>query len=691
MRLRSRNWMGITLLAMAASGLLWLLIVAAPAAAGWSTDARASAAGATAGGAVSLDGGSTASTGTVVVNLNPSSSSVAKDQIFTVDIQIVAGDQQVDAADIQLFFSQTYLQVVDAAGNPVGQIQDLSGWDTILFNQVYTNSEPARIWFGAGIFGSGTKPSGTFSLARIRFKALWGTGGGSTPLVFGTASPYQTKVYYGATLVLGGVENGSVTISGETPPATPTPTLTPTPTPTPTPTQTSTPTQTPTPTQTSVQSPTPTSTPTSTSTLAPTSTPTAWCTGLVISFQNGMLPNPSYAGVSDTWMNNWKPDEHYNGSAYLWINNGLQRPLLRFDIPQEYIPQGSLVQSAELHLWQSAYQANDLYAFPVGVYQVIRPWVASEASWNRASAAQEWLLAGANSPSDRSMVPADTLSLAPIDDMFVERKWTITQMVQDWVDDPAENKGLILIGSGDSQEFHLYSSEWISPEQGPKLRIQYCPAVPTATPTRTPTPTNTPTPTQTATPTPTRTPTPTHTATPVPARIVGQVWNDLNGDGVADGNEPGLAGATLYLYSFADPGSPIRPPITTGTDGSFEFTELPPGWYSLMRANPAGYLSTTGDALDLLLSSGGLVRVSFGAWLPATATPTVTPGPSITSTRTVTPTRTPSATLSVTLTPTRTRTATPTARYRIFLPIVQRGWFSLSGVGATSSSGGSPQ
>jgi hypothetical protein len=163
------------------------------------------------------------STGTVIVNLSPSSPSVTAGQIFTVDIQIVAGAQQVDAAEIHLYYSQTYLQVVDAAGNPVQQIEDLSGWDAPLANHVYTDTEPARILFAAGILGSGTKPSGTFSLARIRFKALQSTAGGSTSLVFGTVPPDQTQIYYGITSVLGGVENGSVTISGVTPTVTPTP------------------------------------------------------------------------------------------------------------------------------------------------------------------------------------------------------------------------------------------------------------------------------------------------------------------------------------------------------------------------------------------------------------------------------------------------------------------------------------
>jgi hypothetical protein len=241
------SWAGVLLrlalgLLVAVASVLWLPLVpsgvvraqrasgnadlapqaASPAGAGRS--AMVSRQAPAAEGRASLGEGSMASTGTVIVSLNPSSASVAKDQIFTVDIQIVAGAQQVDAAEIFLSFSQTYLQVVDADPVKDGvQIEDLSGWDSPLANAVYTDTEPAQIHFAAGIFGSGTKPSGTFSLARISFKALKGTAGGSTPLFFGTVLPYQTKVYYGVTWVLGGVENGSVTISGGTPTVTPTP------------------------------------------------------------------------------------------------------------------------------------------------------------------------------------------------------------------------------------------------------------------------------------------------------------------------------------------------------------------------------------------------------------------------------------------------------------------------------------
>ncbi len=664
MRLRSRNWMNVTLLAMAVVALLWPLIAADPAVAGRSSS-PAPDTGWNLSNQPPSGQASGASSQAVTLTLNPLSPSVAKDQVFAVDIQVVAGSQQVDGVGIHLFFSQTYLQSVDGSGNPRFTIEPGTAFSYTLANSIDTTADLADVYFAAAsnYLPGSPRPSGTFTLATIRFKALWGTGGASTPLNFGAI-----EVTLGGEFVPSEVVNGSVTISGETPPATPTPTLTPTlaptdtPTVTPTPTETNTPGPTATETATPIWSPTPTRTPINTSTPTVTQTPTLTppCAPQLMSFQLESLPNDSYLGVSDTFLNIDEPTLTHETSAWLQLKNdggGGKRPLLRFDV-SSLLP-GSIVTEAELHMLQRGdYQKHPTNTSTVGAYQVLRHWEALEATWHKATAAQEWSLPGANAVGDRSMVAADAVVLEPVP-ANEWRWWTVTAMVQEWVNNPAQNYGLILVGSGDSQEFHFASSEYpyFSREQRPKLLVWYCPALPTATPTRTPTPTNSPTPTLTPTP------------TPVPGQIAGQVWNDLNGDGVfQEGAEPGLAGATLYLYAYDNLSTPVRPPFVTLGNGTFAFADLPPGRYTLVRSNPVGYLSTTGDTMDILLPSDVTVRVSFGAWIPLTATPTLTP----TFTASATPTA--SVTPSPTLTPSPTQTATPTVMRRIFLPLSRRNW-----------------
>jgi cell division septation protein DedD len=162
-------------------------------------------------------------------------------------------------------------------------------------------------------------------------------------------------------------------------------------------------------------------------------------------------------------------------------------------------------------------------------------------------------------------------------------------------------------------------------------------ATPTETPTDTPTPTPTgptPTPTPTATgtvPAPTATPTatPTGTSTPTPTTtptlpcpgIQGVVFNDLNGNGVRDPGESGLAGAEITLKD-----STLTPVATyvTGPDGVYFFYNLAPGDYSVVERNPPGYdEATTSDVWGIRLLGCHIVTVDFGDRMRPTPTPTV--------------------------------------------------------------------
>jgi uncharacterized repeat protein (TIGR01451 family) len=127
--------------------------------------------------------------------------------------------------------------------------------------------------------------------------------------------------------------------------------------------------------------------------------------------------------------------------------------------------------------------------------------------------------------------------------------------------DPAEANGLAL---DDVAIYHCDGTQW-APVAGPFTRgneggLNFVEAVAVtgfspfalggvAETTPTPTETPSPTPTETPSPTPTETPSPTPTATP-PAdagRVETFVWDDLNGDGIQDAGEPGIANVQVEL------------------------------------------------------------------------------------------------------------------------------------------------
>jgi hypothetical protein len=70
--------------------------------------------------------------------------------------------------------------------------------------------------------------------------------------------------------------------------------------------------------------------------------------------------------------------------------------------------------------------------------------------------------------------------------------------------------------------------------------------------------------------------------------VSGLKFNDLNGNGVRDAGEPGLSGVTITLSLT---GTTPRT-VVTGSDGTFSFTAVPFGSYSVSETVPAGFQQT---------------------------------------------------------------------------------------------------
>ena len=131
----------------------------------------------------------------------------------------------------------------------------------------------------------------------------------------------------------------------------------------------------------------------------------------------------------------------------------------------------------------------------------------------------------------------------------------------------------------------------------------FVPPTPTSTPTHTPTPTLTPTPTPTPTltatptltptstpthtPTPTLTPTSTPTPTPCWSSLGGEVYIDLNQDGVYQyGSEPGVPHVLVTLEG------PVRRSTYTNDRGWWQVGGIPTGTYVITALPPVGFRKT---------------------------------------------------------------------------------------------------
>ncbi|MGB6222342.1 SdrD B-like domain-containing protein [Haloferula sp.] len=76
----------------------------------------------------------------------------------------------------------------------------------------------------------------------------------------------------------------------------------------------------------------------------------------------------------------------------------------------------------------------------------------------------------------------------------------------------------------------------------------------------------------------------------VPITIGDLVWNDLNGNGQQDSGEPGLEGVTVTLHAASD--DSVIDTVDSALDGSYSFTDLPPGSYYVSFGELDGFVRT---------------------------------------------------------------------------------------------------
>ncbi|MDQ1711048.1 MAG: large repetitive protein [Frankiaceae bacterium] len=125
------------------------------------------------------------------------------------------------------------------------------------------------------------------------------------------------------------------------------------------------------------------------------------------------------------------------------------------------------------------------------------------------------------------------------------------------------------------------------------------------------------------------------------ASIGDRVWNDLDGDGVQDGGEPGIAGVTVtatWAGFDGTAGTPDDRAFTGTTNGSgvYAIPGLPPGAYAVAVTGglPPGYVATTAATIATTLTPGEAeTGADFGYQQQAdlvvtktTSTPTVSAG-----------------------------------------------------------------
>ena len=85
--------------------------------------------------------------------------------------------------------------------------------------------------------------------------------------------------------------------------------------------------------------------------------------------------------------------------------------------------------------------------------------------------------------------------------------------------------------------------------------------------------------------------------------VLGTVFNDLNGNGTQDAGENGTSGLLIELNGQY---------VHSTSDGSYEFTNVAAGSYTVNSTTPADFASTTGISSDITLTGSNGASANFG-------------------------------------------------------------------------------
>jgi hypothetical protein len=185
-------------------------------------------------------------------------------------------------------------------------------------------------------------------------------------------------------------------------------------------------------------------------------------------FQDGLYPSGLYAGCADTRIESGaNADVNYGTYTYLETGyNGTEykRALIKFDVTG--LPAAAVVEKAEATLYcGSVATGSPQFAF----YRVTwSDWNETEATWVSSTVSATWPDAGGVYDSSTA-----TAYKAPGTGKYIS--WELDPaMLQDWINNPGNNFGLILISKGNEiGECVFASSQAAVAAQRPELTVYY--------------------------------------------------------------------------------------------------------------------------------------------------------------------------------------------------------------------------
>lgn len=191
-----------------------------------------------------------------------------------------------------------------------------------------------------------------------------------------------------------------------------------------------------------------------------------------ISFQSGLLPTPAYNGARDTKLREDNQTTNFGTNYKLELDgNPNFTSLLRWDL--SLIPTGATVASAAITV--NVLEAS-VATFPI--YELTRDWVETQATYLNSAINLPWSTPGAAGiGGDRANTVLGTITAPSLGNMTISLNGAGIAVVQNWISNPAANRGLVIQNYDNlaTDDLDFSSREESTPSKRPKLTIEYFP------------------------------------------------------------------------------------------------------------------------------------------------------------------------------------------------------------------------
>lgn len=194
-------------------------------------------------------------------------------------------------------------------------------------------------------------------------------------------------------------------------------------------------------------------------------------------FQDGIA---GYSGCQDSHISSWPYDPHVNSgdSSRLELRYYSNvEAMIKFDLTN--LPQGLSVSSGKLELYLNNPPSNPR---SVTMYKVLKPWKEYEVTYKSAQTGQDWAELGLKAGEDYAMF--QDFSAFSLLDQEGWYEFDVTPLLEDWIDYPDQNCGVIIIDNNgyDGALNHSFHSSDYGDDYSlrPKLTITYNPDAPDA-------------------------------------------------------------------------------------------------------------------------------------------------------------------------------------------------------------------